>query len=76
MIWQIKIKSPIFHLANIFCTRLTQNLNHDPSVAVVQIEQSLIKYLVSMNCQGTLYKVLTNLLIKVLQVDILMYICL
>ena len=25
-IWRIKTKSPIFHLANIFCTRLIQNL--------------------------------------------------
>ena len=48
-IWQTKTKSPIFHLANIFYTRLTQNLAHDLSVAVVQIEQSLVKYLASMS---------------------------
>ena len=29
--WQIKIKWPIFYLANLFCTRLTQNLARDPS---------------------------------------------
>ena len=29
--WRIEIKSPIFYLANIFCTRLTQNLAPDPS---------------------------------------------
>ena len=40
--WRIKIKSPIFYLANLFCTRLTQNLARDPSaVAVIQVEQSL-----------------------------------
>ena len=34
--WQIKIKSPIFNLANVFCTRLTQNLARDPlAVAVI-----------------------------------------
>ena len=44
-IWQIKTKSPIFHFANIFNTRLIQNLAHDLSVALVQIEQSLVKYL-------------------------------
>ena len=27
-IWRIKTKLPIFHLANITCTRLTQNLAH------------------------------------------------
>ena len=44
-IWQTKTKSPIFHLANIFCTRLTQNLTHDLSMAVVQIEKLLVTYL-------------------------------
>ena len=40
--WRIKIKSPILYLANLFCTRLTQNLARDPSVvAVIQVEQSL-----------------------------------
>ena len=33
--WRIKIKSPIFYLANLFCTRLTQNLARDPSVVAV-----------------------------------------
>ena len=33
--WRIKIKSPIFYLANVFCTRLTQNLAHDPSAVAV-----------------------------------------
>ena len=33
--WRIKIKSPIFHLANLFCTCLTQNLARDPSVVAV-----------------------------------------
>ena len=28
VIWRIKTKSPTFHLANIICTRLTQNLAH------------------------------------------------
>ena len=31
VIWQTKTKSPIFHLANIFCTRLIQNIAHDLS---------------------------------------------
>ena len=44
-IWRIKTKSPIFHFANIFNTRLIQNFAHDLSVALVQIEQSLVKYL-------------------------------
>ena len=35
-IWRIKTKSPIFLLANIFCTRLIQNLAHDLSVALWQ----------------------------------------
>ena len=40
--WRIKIKSPIFYLANVFCTRLTQNLARDPlAVAMIQVEQSL-----------------------------------
>ena len=40
--WRIKIKSPIFYLVNVFCTRLTQNLTRDPSaVAMIQVEQSL-----------------------------------
>ena len=40
--WRIKIKSPIFYLANVFCTRFTQNLARDPSaVAMIQVEQSL-----------------------------------
>ena len=40
--WRIKIKSPIFYLANVFCTCLTQNLARDPSaVAMIQVEQSL-----------------------------------
>ena len=29
--WRIKIKSPIFYLANLFYTHLTQNLARDPS---------------------------------------------
>ena len=33
--WRIKIKSPIFYLANLFCTHLTQNLARDPSVVAV-----------------------------------------
>ena len=33
--WRIKIKSPIFYLANVFCTRLTQNLARDPSAVAV-----------------------------------------
>ena len=37
VIWRIKIKSTIVYLANIFCTLSTQNLPHDPSVAVVQV---------------------------------------
>ena len=28
--WRIKMKSPIFYLANVFCTRLTQNLARNP----------------------------------------------
>ena len=35
-IWRTKTKLPIFHLANIFCTRLIQNLAHDLSVALWQ----------------------------------------
>ena len=35
--WRIQIKSPIFYLANVFCTCLTQNLARDPSaVAIIQ----------------------------------------
>ena len=48
-IWRAKTKSPIFHLTNIFCTHLTQNLAHNLSMAVVQIEQSLVKYFASMS---------------------------
>ena len=48
-IWRTKTKSPIFHLTNIFCTRLTQNFAHNLSVAVVQMEQSLVKYLASIS---------------------------
>ena len=33
--WRIKIKSPTFYPANLFCTRLTQNLARDPSVVAV-----------------------------------------
>ena len=33
--WRIKIKSPIFYLANVFCTHLTQNLARDPSAVAV-----------------------------------------
>ena len=33
--WRFKIKSPIFYLAKLFCTRLTQNLACDPSVVAV-----------------------------------------
>ena len=33
--WRIKIKSPIFYLANVFCSRLTQNLARDPSAVAV-----------------------------------------
>ena len=33
--WRIKIKSPIFYFANIFCTRLTQNFARDPSAVAV-----------------------------------------
>ena len=39
--WRIKIKLPIFYLANLFCILLTQNLARDTSaVAVIQVEQS------------------------------------
>ena len=55
-IWQTKTKSPIFNLANIFCTRLTQNFIHDLSVAVVQIEQSLVKYLASMSSASNTFE--------------------
>ena len=55
-IWQTKTKLPIFHLANIFCTRLTQNLAHDPSVGVVQIEQSLVKYLESLSSASNTFE--------------------
>ena len=33
--WRIKIKSPTFYLANVFCTRLTQNVACDPSAVAV-----------------------------------------
>ena len=33
--WRIKIKSLIFYLAKVFCTRLTQNLVRDPSAVAV-----------------------------------------
>ena len=33
--WRIKIKSPIFYLANVFCTRLTQNVARNPSAVAV-----------------------------------------
>ena len=40
--WRTKIKSPIFYLANVFCTCLIRNLARDASaVAVIQVEQSL-----------------------------------
>ena len=40
--WRTKIKSPIFYLANVFCTCLSRNLARDASaVAVIQVEQSL-----------------------------------
>ena len=54
--WQTKTKSPIFHLANVFCTHLTQNLAHDLYWAVVQIEQSLVKYLTSMSSASNTFE--------------------
>ena len=50
--WRIKIESPIFYLANTFCTHLTQNLARDPSAcsALSGSDSSLaitLKYLAS-----------------------------
>ena len=69
-IWQTTTKSPIFHLPNIFCTHLIQNLTHDLSVALVQIKQSLVKYLASMSSasntfeQWTRFHIVTLVMLK------------
>ena len=55
-IWRTKTKSPIFDLANIFCTHLVQNFAHDLSVALVQIEQSLVKHLAPMSSASNAFK--------------------
>ena len=49
VIWRIETKSPIFYLTNIFCTHLIQNLFQWQCMAVVQIKQSLVKYLALMS---------------------------